>query len=341
MPAASVVYAGRRLITNGGVTGMAKYVLRRLIGMVPTWLIIMFMVVFMVRLIPGSIVDLLLQDQGGGGSYQAGIDRAQVEHRLGLDQPVYVQYVKYVAGVAQGNLGASLWDQQSVVSLIAQRVPVTAQVALVAIITSVFVSIPIGVISAVRRDSPVDYLLRSISILGISVPGFAIGTAIVIFPTLWWGVTVSFKYVSFAEDPIGHLKLIIPPAMVLGVQLSASVARLTRTMMLEVLQEDYIRTARAKGLQEPKIVVKHALKNALIPVVTVLGIQITNLLGGSVITETIFALPGLGRLMVSSIGARDYPVVQGIVVLTAIFVMCMNLAVDVSYGYLDPRARPA
>jgi len=309
--------------------------------MVPTWLIIMFMVVFMVRLIPGSIVDLLLQDQGGGGSYQAGIDRAQVEHRLGLDQPVYVQYVKYVAGVAQGNLGASLWDQQSVVSLIAQRVPVTAQVALVAIITSVFVSIPIGVISAVRRDSPVDYLLRSISILGISVPGFAIGTAIVIFPTLWWGVTVSFKYVSFAEDPIGHLKLIIPPAMVLGVQLSASVARLTRTMMLEVLQEDYIRTARAKGLQEPKIVVKHALKNALIPVVTVLGIQITNLLGGSVITETIFALPGLGRLMVSSIGARDYPVVQGIVVLTAIFVMCMNLAVDVSYGYLDPRARPA
>ena len=320
---------------------MAKYVLRRLIGMIPTWLIIMFMVVFMVRLIPGSIVDLLLQDQGGGGSYQAGIDRAQVEHRLGLDQPVYVQYVKYVAGVAQGNLGASLWDQQSVVSLIAQRVPVTAQVALVAIVTSVFVSIPIGVISAVRRDSPVDYLLRSISILGISVPGFAIGTAIVIFPTLWWGVTVSFKYVSFADDPIGHLKLIIPPAMVLGVQLSASVARLTRTMMLEVLQEDYIRTARAKGLQEPKIVVKHALKNALIPVVTVLGIQITNLLGGSVITETIFALPGLGRLMVSSIGSRDYPVVQGIVVMTAIFVMCMNLAVDVSYGYLDPRARPA
>lgn len=320
---------------------MAKYVLRRLIGMIPTWLIIMFMVVFMVRLIPGSIVDLLLQDQGGGGSYQAGIDRAQVEHRLGLDQPVYVQYVKYVAGVAQGNLGASLWDQQSVVGLIAQRVPVTAQVALVAIVTSVFVSIPIGVISAVRRDSAVDYLLRSISILGISVPGFAIGTAIVIFPTLWWGVTVSFKYVSFADDPIGHLKLIIPPALVLGVQLSASVARLTRTMMLEVLQEDYIRTARAKGLHEPKIVVKHALKNALIPVVTVLGIQITNLLGGSVITETIFALPGLGRLMVSSIGSRDYPVVQGIVVMTAIFVMCMNLAVDVSYGYLDPRARPA
>ena len=320
---------------------MAKYVIRRLIGMVPTWLIIMFMVVFMVRLIPGSVVDLLLQEQGGGGSYQEGIDRALIEKRLGLSDPVYVQYVKYVAGVVQGDLGKSLWDEQKVTTLIAERVPVTAQVALIAIVTSIAVSIPIGVISAVRRDSPVDYLLRSISILGISVPGFAIGTAIVIFPTLWWGVTVSFKYVSFAEDPIGHLKLIIPPAMVLGVQLSASVARLTRTMMLEVLQEDYIRTARAKGLREPKIIVKHALKNALIPVVTVLGIQITNLLGGSVITETIFALPGLGRLMVSSIGARDYPVVQGIVVGTAVFVMLMNLAVDVSYGYLDPRARPS
>lgn len=320
---------------------MAKYVIRRLIGMVPTWLIIMFMVVFMVRLIPGSVVDLLLQEQGGGGSYQEGIDRAAIEKRLGLSDPVYVQYVKYVAGVVQGDLGKSLWDDQKVTTLIAERVPVTAQVALIAIVTSIAVSIPIGVISAVRRDSPVDYLLRSISILGISVPGFAIGTAIVIFPTLWWGVTVSFKYVSFAEDPVAHMKLIIPPAMVLGVQLSASVARLTRTMMLEVLQEDYIRTARAKGLREPKIIVKHALKNALIPVVTVLGIQITNLLGGSVITETIFALPGLGRLMVSSIGARDYPVVQGIVVMTAVFVMLMNLAVDVSYGYLDPRARPS
>jgi peptide/nickel transport system permease protein len=320
---------------------VAKYVVRRLIGMVPTWLLIMFMVVFMVRLIPGNIVDILLTDQGGTGSYQKGVDRAELSHRLGLDRPVYVQYLTYIGGVAHGDFGRSLWDQTPVTKLIAQRVPVTAQVALVAIITSIMVSIPIGVIAAVKRDTIADYLLRSVSIAGISIPGFAIGTAIVIFPTLWWGWTVSFSYVSFAQDPIKHIVLILPPAMVLGVQLSASVARLTRTMMLEVLQEDYIRTARAKGLQEPKIVLKHALKNALIPVVTVLGLQIANLLGGSVITETIFALPGLGRLMVSSIGSRDYPVVQGIVVLTAIFVMCMNLMVDISYGFLDPRARPS
>ena len=192
----------------------------------------------------------------------------------------------------------------------------TGQVALLAIIVSVSLAIPIGVISAVKRDSGLDYFLRSSSILGISIPGFAVGTAIVIFPTLWFGWTVSFKYVSFAEDPIGHLKLIIPPAIVLGTQLSASVARLTRTQMLEVLQEDYVRTARAKGLPDRIVIVKHALKNALIPVVTVLGFQVSALLGG-------------------------YPVVQGIVVLTAIFVMMMSLMVDISYGFLDPRARPA
>jgi peptide/nickel transport system permease protein len=318
---------------------MGKYVLRRLIGMVPTWLIIMFMVVFMVRLIPGNIVDILLEEQGGTGNYKEGVGKAELEKRLGLSDPVYVQYLRYVGGVVRGDFGHSLWDQQPVTKLIAQRVPVTAQVALVAIVTSIMVSIPVGVLSALFRDRPIDYLLRSISILGISIPGFAIGTAIVIFPTLWWGMTVSFKYVSFAEDPIGHLKIIIPPAMVLGTQLSASVARLTRTMMLEVLQEDYIRTARAKGLHEPTVVMKHALKNALIPVVTVLAFQISGLLGGSVVTETIFAIPGLGRLLVGAISSRDYPIVQGIVVMTSMFIMITSLAVDVSYGYLDPRAR--
>ena len=320
---------------------MTKYVVRRLVGMVPTWLIIMFMVVGMVRLIPGNIVDVLLQDQGGTGNYSASIAKQELSKRLGLDQPMPVQYVKYVAGVTHGDFGRSLWDQTPVTRLIAQRAPVTGEVTFIAIVTSIGISIPLGVMSAVRRDRPLDYLLRSISIAGISIPNFAVGTAIVIFPTLWWGWTVSFKYVSFTEDPIKHLTILIPPAMVLGVQLSAGVARLTRTMMLEVLQEDYIRTARAKGLGETTVVMRHALKNALIPVVTVLAFQITNLLGGSVITESIFALPGLGRLLVGSVVSRDYPVVQGIVVMTSLFVMMMALAVDISYGYLDPRARPA
>lgn len=320
---------------------MGKYVIRRLIGMVPTWLIIMFAVVAMVRLMPGSVVDILLQDQGGQSSAAAKLNKAELEHKLGLDRPLYIQYVSYVTGVVRGDFGKSLWDAQPVSKLIAESAPVTAQVALLAIITSILLSIPIGVISAVRRDTGTDYLLRSISILGISIPGFAIGTAIVIFPTLWFGWTVSFRYVGLAEDPVAHLKMIIPPAMVLGTQLSASVARLTRTQMLEVLQEDYVRTARAKGLRDRTVILKHALKNALIPVITVLGFQVSALLGGSVVAETIFAIPGLGRVLTSAITSRDYPIVQGIVVLTAIFVMMMSLLVDISYGFLDPRVRPS
>jgi peptide/nickel transport system permease protein len=320
---------------------MGGYITRRLIAMIPTWLIIMFVVVSLVRLMPGSVIDILLEEQGGqgqlGGRQQ--VERQELMERLGLADPIPVQYVKYVGGVVRGDFGRSIWSQEPVTKLIAQRIPVTAEVAVIAFVTSISIAIPLGVISAVNRDSPIDYLLRSISIAGISVPGFAIATALILFPQLWWGWGISFQYVKLSEDPLAHLKILIPPAIVLGVNLSAGSARLTRTMMLEVLQQDYIRTARAKGLQEANVVLRHGLKNALIPVITVFGAQIEGLLGGSVITETVFALPGLGRLMVNAINFRDYPVVQGIVVMTAMFLMIMNLIVDVSYGWLDPRIR--
>jgi peptide/nickel transport system permease protein len=318
---------------------MGKYALRRLIAMIPTWLIIMFAVVSLVRLMPGSVIDILLEEQGGQGQLggRAKLERDELKARLGLADSIPVQYAKYVGGVVRGDFGKSIWSQEPVTKLIAQRFPVTAQVAVIAFLTSIMVAIPVGVISAIRRDRIMDYLLRGITVAGISVPGFAIGTALILFPQLWWGWGISFNYVTFAEDPIGHFKILIPPAIVLGVQLSAGSARLTRTMMLEVLQQDYVRTARAKGLQERNVILRHALKNALIPVITVFGSEISGLLGGSVITETIFALPGLGRLMVNSINFRDYPVVQGIVVMTSMFLMLMNLLVDLSYGWLDPR----
>ena len=319
---------------------MTTYIIRRILGMIPTWLIIMFAVVSMTRFIPGDIVDLLLSGQGGvNAAGTLAIDRAILEKRLGLDQPVQVQFANYVVGVTRGSLGNSLWDQQEVTKLIRERIPVTIEVALVAIVTSVLISIPLGVVAAVKRDTVTDYLLRSVSILGISIPGFAIGTAILIFPTIWWGIAISLRYRSFSEDPLLHLQLIIPPAIVLGTELSAGVARLVRTQMLEVLQEDYIRTARSKGVRERVVIFKHALKNALIPVVTVLAFQVSALLGGSVVTETIFNLPGLGRLLVGSIANRDYPIIQGIVVMTSVFVMITSLLVDISYGMLDPRAR--
>ncbi len=309
--------------------------------MIPTWLIIIFTVIALVRLMPGSVVDILLEEQGGQGQLggRANVERNELLKRMGLDVPIPVQYLRYVGGVVQGDFGRSLWSQEPVTRLIAQRMPVTAEVAVLAFTTAVIIAIPVGVLSAIRRDQGTDYLLRGITVAGISVPGFAIGTAIILFPQLWWGWGISFNYVTLTEDPLAHLKILIPPALVLGIQLSASSARLTRTMMLEVLQQDYIRTARAKGLIESTVVMKHGLKNALIPVVTVFGGQIEGLLGGSVITETIFALPGLGRLMVNSINTRDYPVVQGIVVMTAMFLMMMNLLVDLSYGWLDPRIR--
>ncbi|MQA00025.1 MAG: ABC transporter permease subunit [Dehalococcoidia bacterium] len=321
---------------------MTHYIVRRALGLVPTFLILLLLVVVLVRLIPGDIVDILLQEQGGGGSGRSAelaLGREQIEARLGLDRPVFVQYVEYAAGLLQGDLGRSLWDDRPVREMILNRVPVTAEVALVAIVVSLLTAIPVGLISAVRQDTPIDYFLRSALILGISLPNFAIATAIVIFPAIWWGWSVSFTYVSLTEDPIKHLTLIIPPAAVLGVQLSASVARMTRTMMLEVMQEDYVRTARSKGLTGSQVVLGHALKNALIPVVTLLGLQVTFLIGGSVITETVFALPGLGRLLLEAIANRDYPVIQGIVVSVGLLVMITNLLIDISYGYLDPRIR--
>lgn len=314
---------------------MARYAARRLLGIIPTVLVLLLLVVLMVRILPGNIVDLLL-DESGTNSRDA---RAALTHRLGLDAPLLEQYARYVLGAIRGDLGDSLWDNRPVTQIIGERVPVTAEVAAIAIAVSVLVSIPLGVISAVQRNSPIDYLLRSLSILGISLPSFVVATAIVILPALWFRVSLPFQYQSFLEDPVQNLMIVLPAAGVLGILLSASIARMMRTTMLDVLQQDYIRTARAKGLSNFTVVVRHGLKNALIPVVTLLGLQLTVLVGGSVITESVFALPGLGRLLLDSLVKRDYPIVQGIVVSVGLLVMLTNLAVDLMYGYLDPRIR--
>ncbi len=204
---------------------------------------------------------------------------------------------------------------------------------------SVIIAIPVGALSAVRQDSALDYLLRSITILGLSIPNFALATMALIFPALWWHWTPPLNYKTLAQDPAGNLLQIAWPVLILGLGLSASLARLMRATMLEVVREDYIRTAWSKGLRERSVVLRHAFKNALIPVVSLFGIQVAFLLSGSVIMEQIFAVPGIGSLLVNAIGQRDYPVVQGITVLVAVWVMLINLAVDVSYAYIDPRIR--
>lgn len=314
---------------------MIQYIGRRLIGLVPTVLILLFLVVVMVDMIPGDIIDLMLQEKYAKND----ASRLVLAHDLGLDRSLIARYVDYSLGVLRGDFGNSLWTSQPVSNLIGGRAGVTAEIGVIAIVVGAVLGVGIGVISAVKQDGPLDYLLRSIAVLGVSLPTFVIATAVVVFPAIWWGRAPSLRYVSINEDFIGHLKIVILPAIVLGISLAASLMRLMRTTMLEVLREDYIRTAHAKGLTAYTVVTRHALKNAMIPVITLLGLQIAFLIGGSVVVEAVFAIPGIGRLLLSAIASRDYPVLQGIVVIIGLFVMVTNLLIDLSYAWLDPRIR--
>jgi peptide/nickel transport system permease protein len=241
--------------------------------------------------------------------------------------------------VLRGDLGRSLWDERPVSTLIFDRLPTTVELALLAMTVSVTMAIAFGVLAAIRQDTFLDYGPRSVAILGLSIPDFAIGTAILVLPSIWWQKTVPLIWHPLSADPVEHFKQIIIPALVVGVRLSASVMRLTRTMMLEVLRQDYTRTAWAKGLTERAVVLRHGLKNALIPVVTLFGLELAALISGIVIMESIFAIPGVGRLLIESIASRDYPVIQGITVVVGTLVILVNLGVDLSYAYLDPRVR--
>jgi peptide/nickel transport system permease protein len=291
----------------------------------------------MVRFIPGNIVDLIIA-QSSQGNVNVAADRQLVMHAFGLDVPVYVQYVRWVGNIVlHGSLGTSLWDNTNIASDILASLPVTMELGIMAILVGIMISIPIGVYSAMRQDTIPDYILRSIAIVLISIPAFWIGTMIMIYPAIWWGWSPPMQLIPFAKDPLGNLGQFILPAVVLGAGLTGSSMRMTRTMVLEVLRQDYIRTAWAKGLNERGIVIRHVLRNALIPVVTIIGMQLPMIIGGSVIIEDIFSLPGVGRLMIEALSQRNYPMVSGINLILATFVIVINLVVDLTYGFLDPR----
>ena len=273
-------------------------------------------------------------EANGGGT----IDRPAIERALGLDVPVYVQYGRWISNIVfHGNLGTSLRNQQPITPLIINRIPLTFELGLMGIIIGLLISLPIGVYAAIRQDTVPDYILRSIAILLISVPSFWIGTLVVLYPSIWWGWTPPMEFISFFKDPLGNLGMMIIPALVLGTGQTGGTMRMTRTMMLEVLRQDYIRTAWSKGLSERIVVIRHAIKNAFIPIVTMVGGGIPMLIGGSVIIEQIFNLPGMGRLMLDSLFARDYPIVSAINLIFATLVIATNLLVDLTYGWLDPR----
>jgi len=323
---------------------MGTYVIKRLLLIIPTLFLITIIVFLTVRFIPGSIVDLMLQQmmgmEGGMGGAAVGVtlDRAGIEHMLGLDMPIHIQYGQWVGNVIlHGDFGDSIWQPLTVVDLVVERLPVSIELGILGLIIGLIIALPIGIWSAIRQDSITDYIGRSIAIVFIAVPGFWIGTMIMVYPSIWWQWTPPMLYINFIDDPIGNLGMNIIPAVLLGMVLSGVTMRMTRTMVLEVLRQDYIRTAWSKGLRERVIIMRHVLKNALIPVVTIVGMQVPVMIGGTVIIEQIFNLPGMGRLLIKAIGSRDYPVVSGINLMIASFVLLNNIVVDIAYAYLDPR----
>ena len=315
---------------------MRAHVIRRLLLVIPTLFILSILVFLSVRFIPGDVIDVMQGRLGGLGR----VDRAALEQMLGLDQPVYVQYGRWLGDILlHGSLGRSLMGDWSVEEKILGRLPVTIELGVLSIVIGLLIALPVGIYSAIRQDTAVDYAGRSIAILGLATPNFWLALMVMIYPAVWWGWSPPMRLITFSEDPLGNLGMFLIPSVILGTYLAAATMRMTRTMMLEVLRQDYIRTAWSKGLKERVVVVRHAVKNVLIPVVTMVGLQLPILVGGAVIIENIFNLPGLGRLMLVALNDRDFPVVAGINLVFGTAVMGINLMIDLVYAVLDPRVR--
>ena len=317
---------------------MQRYILRRLLAVIPTLFFASIIVFMVIRILPGDAVDLIIKSSPFmEDSEQL---RKEIEADLGLDKPMHIQYFYWVRDiVVYRDLGTSLIRETPVGPDIAERVPVTMTMGILAVVFALAISIPIGVYSAMKQDTVGDHVGRSFAILGLAIPSFWLGTMIVILPAIWWGWSPPSRLVPFFDEPFRYLSVFVTPAAILGASLAAVTMRMTRTMMLEVLRQDYVRTAWAKGLKERLVVVRHALKNALIPVVTLIGLELPILVGGSVIVENIFNLAGLGNLFLQSLADRDYTIVSGINLFFGTAVLMLNLVVDLLYAYLDPRIR--
>ena len=315
---------------------MQTYIIRRLILMLPTLFGLSFLVFIMVRLMPGDIVALISGDYGSASEET----RAAILKDFQLDANIPTQYARWLGQMVRLDLGSSLISSRPVGDELANRLPVTLELGILALIFNVSIGVPVGIISAVRQNSWADYVGRSVAIGFLAAPNFWI--ALILFALagryFHWAVPPT-TYVPFTEDPIGNLKLMVVPALILGGAGSGGVMRFTRTAMLETLRQDYVRTARSKGLTERVVVLRHALRNALIPVITILGLTIPNLVGGSVIIETVYSIPGMGRYYISAINQLDFPIIQVIALVSALVVVFANLAVDLAYSYLDPRIR--
>lgn len=309
--------------------------------MFPVLVGVSIIVFAMMRIAPGDVASMILLGSGdpGEGGSATPEEVAALRERLGLNQPYYRQYLDFIGGMIRMNPGVSLWTEQPVMSVLRDRIGVTIEIAVLSLIISLIIGLPTGIISALRQDRWMDYIFRVVSISGLSIPNFWLATLIILILTRYFAWAPPLGYTSFTEDPIRNIQQFFWPAVVLGYSNAAILSRMTRSVMLEVLREDYVRTARSKGLKNRVVTMRHAFRNAFLPVLTLATLQLGNLLGGTVIIESVFTLPGVGRFLIDAINHRDYPVVQTIIVLTAVLFIVMNLLVDVLYAWLDPRIR--
>ncbi len=316
---------------------MRTYLAKRLLLIVPTLLGVAAVVFLIMRVIPGDVSLLIL-----GGDQTGRIDPQQLaalRHQLGLDQPLAVQFATWLWGVLRLDFGTSLWTGQPVVDEVLIRLPLSLEVAILATIVSVLLAVPLGMLAAVRQDTWVDYAIRVLSIGGQAIPSFWVGILVILFLVIYFGWGPPLEFTPPWVDPWANFQQLVWPVVTVGYRYAAVTTRMTRSTVLEVLREDYIRTAWAKGLRERAVVIRHALKNAMLPVVTLVGTEFAFLIGGLVVTETVFTLNGVGRFVVDAVAHRDYPVVQALVFLIALSFVVVNLLIDLTYAWLDPRIR--
>ena len=314
---------------------MSRYVLGRLWLLVPTLVGMSLLVFCMLRLLPGDIVDVMT----GGDIPSTAQSKERLREAFGLDKPLPVQYVTWVANMARGDLGTSFRSGEPITTILLRTLPITLELTLLAVLVATVCAIPLGVVSAVVRESSFDYAARLAGLIGLSMPNFWLATLMLLFTSVFFHWIPPVNWIPPFQNPLGNLQQMLLPVVAIALQLMAILMRMTRAMMLEVLQQDYVRTARAKGAQERMVVFRHALRNALIPVISVIGFQIGALMGGSAIVEVIFGLNGVGNTLVQAIFNRDYPVVQATTLFVAAVFVIANLSVDLLYGYLDPRLK--
>lgn len=317
---------------------MKEYIARRFVLFVPTLLLTTLIVFVLFFLVPGDTALFILTGEEGAGAVTEE-DIAKLRSELGLDRPIHIQYFSWVWGILQGDLGTSIWYKTPVIDELKDKFAVTVQLAVMGIVLAFIMAVPLGVLSAVKQDTLPDYVCRIISLIGIALPTFWLAILMIYGLAYFFNWLPPLGYATLWEDPVLNLKQLIFPALAIAFHDLAFTARVTRSAMLEVLREDYVRTARSKGLHEVSVIGRHALKNAILPVVTVSGYQFARLLGGVIIVETIFVVPGLGRFLIESIIHRDFVVIQAVILLTAAVVLGLNLIIDLFYGVLDPRIR--